>query len=71
MIPLTSLKELDKLDVPAKLEPMVPGKWTWKGTQTLQVIFFQKHNNLISPFFISQSLKHLIDSQKVPIIKFR
>eukprot|EP01091_Cochliopodium_minus_P010623 TRINITY_DN2855_c0_g1_i2.p1 TRINITY_DN2855_c0_g1~~TRINITY_DN2855_c0_g1_i2.p1 ORF type:complete len:1932 (-),score=539.22 TRINITY_DN2855_c0_g1_i2:115-5910(-) len=36
MIALSSVSEVEMMDVPAVLEPKVPGKWVWKGTQTLQ-----------------------------------
>ena len=37
MIALSSVSDIELMDVPATLEPQVPGKWVWKGTQNLQV----------------------------------
>merc|ERR1712232_443562 len=36
MIALSSISDIEQMDIPAKLEPSVSGKWVWKGTQTLQ-----------------------------------
>src|SRR5262249_6244854 len=35
MVAVTSYAELEKLPVPAKLEPQPPGRWRWVGTKTL------------------------------------
>jgi uncharacterized protein YfaS (alpha-2-macroglobulin family) len=35
MVPVTSLAELEKLPVPAKLTPQPPGRWRWIGAKTL------------------------------------
>ena len=36
MVPLTTLGQLDALDVPAKITPEMPGRWQWIGTRTLR-----------------------------------
>ena len=36
MIALSSVSDIEQMNVPATLEPAVPGKWVWKGTQNLQ-----------------------------------
>jgi alpha-2-macroglobulin len=44
MVPLTSLEDLATEDVPARLEPSLPGTWRWVGTKTLT---FQYDSTLI------------------------
>ena len=36
MVPLTTIEELSKLDVPVQVEPELPGVWKWIGTRTLR-----------------------------------
>ena len=36
MISISSLTEMEKMNPIANLEPKIPGKWVWKGTQNLQ-----------------------------------
>ena len=36
MVPLTTIEELSKLDVPVQVEPELPGIWKWIGTRTLR-----------------------------------
>ncbi|MYC46214.1 MAG: hypothetical protein F4X49_11810 [Acidimicrobiia bacterium] len=36
MVPLTTLGQLDALDVPAEITPPLPGRWQWIGTRTLR-----------------------------------
>lgn len=38
MVPLTTLSELEKSDVPVSISPATPGKWKWITTRTLQFI---------------------------------
>lgn len=38
MVPLTTRDELDKAQVPLRLDPDVPGVWKWKSTRLLQFI---------------------------------
>ena len=38
MVPLTTLNELDKIDVPVTITPETPGKWKWISTRNLQFI---------------------------------
>jgi alpha-2-macroglobulin len=45
MIALSSVSDIELMDVPATLEPQVPGKWVWKGTQNLQVMRKKKKNH--------------------------
>ena len=70
MIALSSVSDIELMDVPATLEPQVPGKWVWKGTQNLQVkLNSKKLANLIKNEITKNfSLKQHIDSQKVPTI---
>lgn len=35
MVPLTTLKDLSKEEIPAQIEPDLPGIWRWVGTKTL------------------------------------
>ncbi len=35
MVAVTSYAELEKLPIPAKLDPQPPGRWRWVGTKTL------------------------------------
>src|SRR5215510_12574858 len=35
MVPVTSLAEIEKLPIPAKLTPQPPGRWRWIGAKTL------------------------------------
>lgn len=35
MVPVTSLAEIEKMPVPAKLTPQPPGRWRWIGAKTL------------------------------------
>ncbi len=35
MVPLTTLKDLSKAEIPVKVEPDLPGIWRWVGTKTL------------------------------------
>jgi uncharacterized protein YfaS (alpha-2-macroglobulin family) len=44
MVPLATLGELAAKDVPARLEPSLPGTWRWVGTRTLN---FQYDSALI------------------------
>ena len=36
MVPLTTLDQLDALDVPVTVEPALDGRWRWIGTRTLR-----------------------------------
>ena len=36
MVPLTTIAQLDDLDVPATITPSLPGRWQWIGTRTLR-----------------------------------
>lgn len=38
MVPLTTLSELDKVNIPVTLTPATPGKWKWISTRTLQFV---------------------------------
>ncbi|MEI7847141.1 MAG: Ig-like domain-containing protein [Chloroflexota bacterium] len=44
MVPLGTLADLAALDVPARIEPALPGTWRWLGTKTLT---FQADSALI------------------------
>ncbi len=35
MVPLTTLEQLNQLDVPVQVEPAIEGTWRWLGTKTL------------------------------------
>ncbi len=39
MVPLTALEDLAAEDVPALIEPQLPGTWRWLGTKTLNFQF--------------------------------
>ncbi len=36
MVPLTTLAQLDEIDVPVTMTPSLPGRWQWIGTRTLR-----------------------------------
>ena len=36
MVPITTLGQLDALDVPVAITPTLPGRWQWIGTRTLR-----------------------------------
>ncbi len=36
MVPLTTIGQLDELDVPVTITPSLPGRWQWIGTRTLR-----------------------------------
>ena len=36
MVPLTTVEQLDTLDVPVVMTPELPGRWQWIGTRTLR-----------------------------------
>ena len=36
MVPLTTLAQLDEIDVPVTITPSLPGRWQWIGTRTLR-----------------------------------
>ena len=39
MVPLGTLKALDKEDIPVQIEPDLPGTWTWVSTKSLKFTF--------------------------------
>ncbi|MDO8553137.1 MAG: alpha-2-macroglobulin family protein [bacterium] len=59
MVPLTTLSELDKKDVPVSVSPATPGKFKWISTRTLQFIpsatlYGSSHYTVtVNPGFIS------------------
>ena len=36
MVPLTTIGQLDDLDIPVTITPSLPGRWQWIGTRTLR-----------------------------------
>ncbi len=36
MVPLTTLAQIDTIDVPVTMTPSLPGRWQWIGTRTLR-----------------------------------
>lgn len=36
MVPLTTLSQIDTIDVPVTMTPSLPGRWQWIGTRTLR-----------------------------------